>query len=1020
MAQSIVSAFPMSEPAIPETERAPSASAPSPAASSGAPGSTTRRRVLLLLKVLVSVVMLAEIYRRVLGREGATDVLGHLDRLDWRWFGLAVSMQLLAIGCGIVRWRRLLGGQGIRAPWSFLASSWMIGRFWGAVTPGGLGLDGWRLYETARHTHKAARATALAGVEKILGQLAFGAVVLLGSVYGLRFIGVEGVLLVNAFFVVLVGAGLTLLTRPQLFRALARVLPAKAQLRVATLVEAVCAYQGKGGLLAQAAFLGMGVHAFNNLIYVCAARALHVELDVGAVFFASSLQIMATLLPTSINGMGLREAAAVALYTSPAVGLSLAQAVLIPTVGFAAEMTVSACGALVFLTRRSTYAPAIVVEHPEREDAAHAAIETAPEHAWPKVRRGAELGTGAGALAGLLVGVAEGLVVVWQGHGRTGPWVVAYGAIAYAIFFALAGAGGGAASAWLGRLMKRAAYPEDVAWARGAAFFAAACAFGLTAFHIRRDVFDETLRWASPSGLGVALGCAAGAGLLYLGLAALLRVVARRAPFLLRAAGTPAAVAGAIAVLVPLTLGIGEPARANATGPAAATPPAGAGNVLVIVVDTLRADHLPSYGYEAGATPNLDAFAADAIRFDQAFANASWTRPSFASILTGRFPSSHGVMSKSSALPGDVVTLPEAYFAEGWHTGGVVTNYNIAPYFNFDQGFVEYRYLEPDFVMGADDSAAKLLLVQFLRQRLFEPMRDRLFGVQPGVAYQDAAEVNAALLSMIDAAPAGRPWMMFAGYMDPHDPYYVHPYDGEAYARAAHPSPVPAEAERLTALYDGEITYWDEHFGRLLDALRERGVYDDLTIVVTSDHGEELGEHGGFWHGTTLYDEQVHVPLFVRLPGGRRSGTVVRHWVQSVDLMPTLLAEAGIEVPAGVAGASLFSGSDRLFAEESHEGNVLAAVRERRPDGEVKLITANAGNPRGLRETELYRVDVDPGEADELSAREPALLEEARNALDAAAVLAAEGAVEGVEAELDEADRARLCALGYLTGEACP
>jgi len=449
-----------------------------------------------------------------------------------------------------------------------------------------------------------------------------------------------------------------------------------------------------------------------------------------------------------------------------------------------------------------------------------------------------------------------------------------------------------------------------------------------------------------------------------------------------------------------------------------ASAPQGAGNVLVIVVDTLRADHLPSYGYAEGRTPNLDAFARDAIRFDQAFSNASWTRPSFASILSGRYASSHGVMAKTDALPDDLTTLAESYREAGFHTEGVVTNYNVGPYFNFDQGFDQYRYLSPDFVLGADDSAAKLLLVQFLRQRI-EGVRDRFLGVQPGTAYQDATVVNREVLSAIEGAPADRPWMMFVGYMDPHDPYYEHPYNGVAYSRAAHPSPSPDEAEHLEALYDGEITFWDEHFGALVSELRRRGLYDDLTIVITADHGEEFGEHGGFFHGTTLYDEQVRVPLFVKLPASRRGGTVVRHWVQSIDVMPTLLRESGVTVPEGVQGGDLFEGSDRLFAEESHEGNVLSAVRERRGTDEIKLITANPGNPRRLPTTELFRVDLDPGEQENLAQSQPEILEHAEHSLEAARVQAAEGAVEGQAVELDEASRRQLCELGYLTGESC-
>lgn len=978
------------------------------------PKPTRRRMVVTLIKLALSVAILAEIYRRVLVRDGAEEVLGHLGRLHWGWFALAVLMQLTAIVCGVVRWRLLLRGQAIRAPWHFLATSWMIGRFWGAVTPGGLGLDGWRLYETSKYTGKVARATALAGVEKVLGQLAFGFVVMAGSVFGLQFIGMNGLLLVNGFFAVLVAAGLTLLSRPGLFRSLARVLPAGLRPKLATVIDAVTAYHGKGVLLTQAVLLGVGVHAFNNLIYVCAARALHIELGVGAVFFASSLQIMATLLPASINGMGLREAAAVALYTSPAVGLSLSEAVLIPTVGFAAEMFVSAFGAVVFLTRNVNYAPNLVVEDPDREARVQPPEPAAPLEARPVVLRGVLVGAGAGALAGALIGLTEGLLVVTSG--RTGFFVVPYGVVAYALFCACAGAGLLGGLAFVNRATAQAATPEPIAYGRTAAGIVAAFGFAIGAFRIRRDVFAEELVFKSLKGLGVLLGCALAAAIVYVALSWATRRLAQAVPFVLRPWGTPALCLGLVGVLSVITLLTRGPAEAEPTARAAAKQTT-AGNVLFIVVDTLRADHLPAYGYKQGKTPNLDAFAKDAVRFEHAYANASWTRPSFASLLTGRYPSSHHVMAKSAALSNELVTLPEALGEAGFHTAGFVTNYNVAPYFQFDQGFDEYHYLEPEFVLGADDAAAKLLLVQFLRQRI-ESLRDAFWGVQPGTAYQDAEVVNAHIVRWLERKPS-HPWFLFVGYMDPHDPYFEHPYSGEGYARAAHQSPALSEADKLRRLYDGEITYWDEHFGKLIAELKKRGLYDDTTIVITSDHGEEFGEHGGFWHGTTLYDEQLRVPLFVKLPKNARGNTTVSHWVQSIDIMPSLLKWLQVPIPEGVQGKDLFQGSDRLFAEESHEGNVLASVRERQGSAAVKLIRANPGNPRKLAERELYRVDSDPGEKDNLSAREPELLSEMERSLEAAAEDATKNAVQGEDVGLDQSARRQLCELGYLSPEDC-
>jgi arylsulfatase A-like enzyme len=699
----------------------------------------------------------------------------------------------------------------------------------------------------------------------------------------------------------------------------------------------------------------------------------------------------------------------VALYTKLGVPASLA--VLIPIVGFAAEMFVSSWGGLIFVLRRSGYKPTFVVDDADREELAHALIPEVPEAEWPKRLRGLVLGLGAGAIAGLIVGLAEGAAIVWSGGGRSGYGVLAYGATSYAVIFTLLGGGAGLALAWSGRLMKRARVEEAPAFARLTALLVAFFGLAIGAFRVRRDVFHEELAWKSPKGLLVFFACAAAAALVYFVISAGLEWKLRRAPgkLLLRPWGPPVVALGICAAAWGLAFAF-KPAGPAQIGARPAAP-AQASNVLFIVVDTLRADHLPGYGYAAGSTPNLEAFAGDAIRFDQAFANASWTRPSFASILTGRYPANHGTMSKAAILPGEVTTLAEAMKGAGYVTGGFVTNYNVAPYFNFQQGFDEYRYLEPNFVLGADDQAAKLLIIQSLRKGI-ETYRAKTGRVLPGTAYQDAATVNREVTAWLDRAPA-KPWLLFAAYMDPHDPYFVHPYSGNGYARAAHPNPKLEEVPTLSKMYDGEITYWDGEFGKLVADLKRRGVYDDMTIVITSDHGEELGDHGGFWHGTTLYDEQVHVPLFVKLPKARRGGTVVRHWVEHVDILPTLLREAGIAVPKGVQGGDLFTGTDVVYGQESHEGNVLESVRERRGGAETKLITANQGNPRGLEPVELYRVDEDIAEKNNVAASDAEGVKAAMTTLVARAKAASTGAARVESIEMDAEAAARLRALGY-------
>jgi arylsulfatase A-like enzyme len=714
------------------------------------------------------------------------------------------------------------------------------------------------------------------------------------------------------------------------------------------------------------------------------------------------------------------------------VGVGPGEAVLVPLLYFAIDMLFSAAGGLFLVIPRRQ--PAIVVADPEREERVHAEIPVAPPEAWPKLVRGLSLGFGAGLLGGMLLGLGEAAVVLASSGGAAERSVLVYGGVTYGLFCATGGAAAGLLLAWTGRLMKREAVAESTAFARMAGLGLAAPAFAIAAFRIRRDVFEEQLVWKSAQGLGVAAACALGALLLYLIVATALRLLTRTraGAWLLRAWGTPALAVVALGVVTGVSLGVGAAAGADGDNRRSGNPditarpaaPGLAGPILLLVVDTLRADHLPAYGYEDGHTPNLDAFAREAVRFEHAYANASWTRPSFATILTGSYPSRHQTMAKSASLPEAIVTLPEALARAGYVTAGVVTNYNVAPFFRFDQGFDRYRYLEPAFVLGADDTAAKLLFIQFARQQI-EKIEELASGPRPGRAYRDAAEVNRAIAAELDRMPEDRPFFLFAGYMDPHDPYFPHAdtprgnVGGVAFSRAANQRPDLALAPRLRALYDGEITFWDRHFGELLEDLRRRGLYDRATIIVTSDHGEEFGEHGGFWHGTTLYDEQVHVPLFVKLPMGQYGGTTRREWVQHVDLMPTVLRLAGADVPEGVQGHDVFDRSvtrDEVFAEESHEGNVLRSLRVRRGPSELKLITANEGNPRGLQPVELYRVDLDPGERVNLEGELTWEREHLARRLEGAGDRASVGRVEREDVAVRGEDEARLRALGYAGG----
>jgi len=602
-------------------------------------------------------------------------------------------------------------------------------------------------------------------------------------------------------------------------------------------------------------------------------------------------------------------------------------------------------------------------------------------------------------LAGALVGAVEA-VVSWSGVHSPGELPpVAWATVVYGAFGAAGGLGAGLLAAILG----------GGGFGLGFGGVLAGLGFVVARFRIVRDVFQEQL----PPGVLT---------LIVQGLAALFAVALAIGIWrLLRRADQRGGLTrpGVVATLI-LLVAIGftvagwlAPGGTQEKKTVAATAKEGAPPVILIAVDTLRADHLSTYGYEANKTPNIDSLANDGVRYAETYGQASWTRPSFATIFTGQYPSSHGAVHKSSLLPDRVETMAEALAAQGYYTVGFPNNVNIAPDFNFGQGFAEYNYLAPDLFFYANEPAAKLTLYDGLRL-----VRERFLSSYVNVYnyYQPAEVVTARATQWLDEyKDRPEPFFMFVHYMDPHDPYFVHPYDGEGYARVANPNPPADVADKYRKLYDGEISYLDEHVGAFLAELKRRGIYDKAIIVFTADHGEEFQDHGGWWHGTTLYDEQIGVPLLVKQPQAT-GGVVVDDLAAQVDILPTILALAGIAPPAQAQGKplALVPGAgpvrDSVFAEEDLEGNVLQAVRT----PQWKLITANPGNPRGLQPNELYDVATDPGEKTDLATKDPTQLETLRAELGNDFIEAKKYAGEGADTEIDGATQDRLKALGYM------
>ncbi len=618
-------------------------------------------------------------------------------------------------------------------------------------------------------------------------------------------------------------------------------------------------------------------------------------------------------------------------------------------------------------------------------------------------------GLGAGLVAGAAVGVVEVLVLVVM----DGTWLhvegLLYAVIVYGGLGLLSGLGLGLLHR-LGGAIRGAHRP---AWAACTALTFGLGLFAVVRNRIRHDVLHmsglpwslETMLLDGAVLLVVGLGAAA---VLWLALRRLLRTGrVTRARWSVLAYAVTLLVAALLSAGPALAESLRRPARPAGAPPDLRDQP----NIILIVGDALRADHVSCYNGQALPTPAIDSLARDGVRYAQMSAQASWTRPSVATMLTSLYPSSHRAITGRDLLPDAVTTLPELLRERGYHTVGFTTNHNVAPEFNFSQGFDEYEFLPGDYPFLASRTS-----VRFAAYSLFYALR-RPF-VSPTAYphneyYQDAEVLTAHARAWLEANQDAR-FFLYLHYMDPHAPYFPHPYDGTCISAEVTPNPPADRAPVLRQVYGGEVTFMDAHLGALLDYLRAAGLYDNALILFTSDHGEEFHEHGGWWHCTTLYEELIAVPLIIKYPGNAHAGLVDREFARGLDLAPTVLDVAGVPVPETMQGVSLRPGAtlpraELVFAEEDYAGNSIRAVRA----GQHKLIIANEGNPRGLPAVALFDLAADPGEQRNLAAAEPDTVRQLRAELDRILAFAEAQAVAGQSRELDAVTRERLRQLGY-------
>ena len=530
--------------------------------------------------------------------------------------------------------------------------------------------------------------------------------------------------------------------------------------------------------------------------------------------------------------------------------------------------------------------------------------------------------------------------------------------------------------------------------------------------------------------------------LLFILLGRLARAGARRIPPGWR---RPALAAGVVALVA--TAFLLSPRAPSRRVPRAAAP---APSVVLIVVDTLRRDHLSAYGYARPTSPHIDRLAAEGALFAHAYSTASWTLPAHASLFTGLYASTHRTDTGHIRLPASLLTLAQVLAARGYRTAGFSANPWVTPMNGFDRGFERFDYVGVRTVTGV-----------FFLNLVREGWRTRRGLAPPDLGGQDVTD---NLLGWIEEVrPGGSPFFAFANYMEAHEPYGsvpepffsaflsdpVSPTAGRHWVREA---PLflcsscsdegesdgvrcaggrwrvtPERARAAMALYDAGVLYVDHQIGRVVEALDRAGLRDDTLIVVTSDHGETLGERGQMGHGGLLYDSVLAIPLVIRYPRLFPSGMRVEEPASPVDVLPTIAAAAGAPHPALPDARRLGPGSvpaDRAVLAEYFPvaEHVWKAVGRRlRCDYSLAGRESASIEREGFKyiwsshgENELYELGTDAAEERNVLRERPELASRLDAELRTWRTRLGAPRAAGEDGRIDPATRQVLESLGYL------
>lgn len=419
-------------------------------------------------------------------------------------------------------------------------------------------------------------------------------------------------------------------------------------------------------------------------------------------------------------------------------------------------------------------------------------------------------------------------------------------------------------------------------------------------------------------------------------------------------------------------------------------------NVILISIDTLRADHLGSYGYERETSPNIDIFSRDAVLFTRCMVQGTSTLISHASLFTALIPSHHGAsFTQKYGLPEDTQTIASIMKENGYATVSFNEGGQLSAKFGMDRGFDLY-----------DSGPEKRKITDLRFARI----------VDKGTSWLEQ-NPEKKFFMFLHSYGIHHPYMPTQEYLDLIEPGYKGPLGTSVSVDLIYKvfrgelTLEDEEKENIVLAYDAEIRRMDEAFGVLMDFLKKKSLYDNTIIVLTADHGEEFDDHGKIgMHAHTLFNELLNVPLIIKLPGSRSSGKVLDPLVASIDISPTLLDLAGLPGFQISDGLSL---SGAIRGEEQAKGRFLISQRDHPDEYTDPRYWAILSGKWKLYDDRLYDLENDPGERTDVSGQHPELKESlATTALKF--MSEKPGELQRTRSEMDEELKKRLKSLGYI------